>query len=905
MRSLLFFILSFTYLWSSQAQVDITDMCSSAKKAGFNKQNISQFRQTDNQHDYDVHYYGLDIELNPSQKRIEGEVSIGVLVIEDSINRIELDLTDNYIVEKTELSGNNIEFEHEDDLLILFLGGFSHNGTVLDILVKYSGIPGSNSFNFDTRNGHPMIWSLSEPYGARAWWPCKDYPFDKADSTMVKITVPEGLIAGSNGRLIEQNTQNGFTSFTWKESYPITTYLVSVAVHPYEIARDYFHYSDQDSMEVVHYIFPDHYEAVVEDYDKTIEMLEFYSSIFGLYPFINEKYGHAEFPRSGGMEHQTLTSILGPYEYLIAHELAHQWWGNMITCKDFHHIWLNEGFATYAEALWAEYKYGEEAYHDYMAGNAFFGEGSIYVPDLSNDGRIFSSSLSYKKASWVLHMLRHVVGDEAFFLILSSYGESTRKYGVATTAHFQTICESVSGIDLDYFFDQWIYEENHPAYAYDWSAEETEGKYVLDLTIAQDQAFPVFKMPIDVLIETEEGDTLIVLENEQSLQHYEMELPANPLSVILDPGNWILKKIISGRSQIKHDNNNIILSLSENGTLGFDKPNGNGNGLIFGQGAENHLYFGTAIVGIGLDYLSDTDMNTGESDFERRTGTSLFLEQETAYQRGILQYGDHATINPKSIAIKQESLSYSDYNENSIVFFYDILNEGDEVLDEVYFGVMLDLDIGYYLDNLVGISSEERLIYQENGITVGLKSLDYQYVENSQMVAIKNALDNFSGNGKIAYLKGSRNDFTEDEQNDWAILLSVGPFALNPGEKKIIPYALVAGNDRAEFIEASEEIQEFYDLFEDTEDLSTDESIIQVFPNPSKDKVYIKLKNLKATEIDLVIRDQMGRKVIQKTSTVTMDGHVESIELSDLPRGLYFLQCIIDKQVYIKRILKQ
>jgi hypothetical protein len=869
-------------------QSDVSHTCSHGKKWNGYPVFAEQYSQTDNQHDYDVFYYGLDLLLKPVSRQIEGSVEIGLMVIEDSIDRVELDLTDNYSVERIEYRETSLGFSHQDDLLTVELGESWKNGTEEKIRIHYRGKPESGSFRFDTRNGQPLIWSLSEPFGARTWWPCKDYPFDKADSAQIRITVPEGLLVGSNGTLISESSENGLTTFTWREQYPITTYLISVAVHPYRIARDYFHYGTGDSMEVIHYLFPDHFEQVAPEYEVTTEMLTFYSGIFGLYPFIEEKYGHAEFPWGGGMEHQTLTSIIAPYEYLIAHELAHQWWGNMITCKDFHHIWLNEGFATYAEALWAEHKSGPEAYHDNMAGNAYYGEGTIYVPDLSSDGRIFSGSLSYNKASWVLHMLRHVVGDAVFFQILRSYGDSSRKYGVATTEQFRAICEDVSGMDLESFFQQWIYEENHPVYGFEWSQVQQNGEYQVNLSIAQQQAWPVFRMPIDIYFEMANSDTLIVVNNTGSLEQYQFFLPEEVQNVVLDPDNWILKKVVAGRNLINHNNSNMLLSLADNGSIGFDAPNGNGNGLIYPIHGENLLYFGTPILAVGGNYLADNDIGTGKAAFARKEGTTLYLVNEAGKQEGKIVFDDLNHVFSRQLEIQQSSYSYANDPglEDLVLLSYKIYNRGSEKLDELSFGILFDADIGYYLDNKIGRDLERQLLYQENGVYLGMKSL--QYLVPTRLTGIRDALDNFAGANKFAYLQGVSDDFQDGLKEDWAMLLSYGPFSLEAGESISFPVALIGASDLVGLREKAEYMQVWYDLLSPTGFEKNADYSIRVVPNPAVDLMDIRFSAYPYSRVNMQLFDASGKRRVSRDFSVDRD-HQEQVSLEKLEAGIYFI----------------
>ncbi|TAK52631.1 MAG: hypothetical protein EPO24_15130, partial [Bacteroidetes bacterium] len=300
--------------------------------------------------------------------------------------------------------------------------------------------------------------------------------------------------------------------------------------------------------EVLNYVLPEQLASAQANLPKTIDMLEIYSDLFGLYPFITEKYGHSQFGWGGGMEHQTMTSLGGFSEGLVAHELAHQWFGDMITCRNWSNIWMNEGFATYLTGLYYEQQYGASSYWSYMysqMNSAKNANGSIYVYDTSNVGTLFNGNLVYAKGATVLHMLRHVIGDTAFFQAMYEYANDTLyKYGTAVTEDFQAICETVSGSDLDYFFDEWIYGEKYPSYIISWEADSTGLGY--DVTINIDQTTGTsnptfFTMPIDLKFSSSGWDTTVTVFNNQQSQLFVITLPQEPATVELDPENWILK----------------------------------------------------------------------------------------------------------------------------------------------------------------------------------------------------------------------------------------------------------------------------------------------------------------------------------------------------------------------------
>lgn len=416
---------------------------------------------------------------------------------------------------------------------------------VFTLTIEYTGDSVSAAFGsieVDTHSDSiPVVATLSEPYYAYTWWPVKDgdlyQPGDNSDKATLdfSITVPDNFTVPSNGLLQGVDTLSGSRKrYRWASDYPITTYLVSFAATEYNTwTVDYNH--PGGTMPVEFYIYPSRdTTANRAAWEKVIDMLETLRPLFGEYPFIDEKYGIYNFPFGGGMEHQTITGQSGFSEWLTVHELAHQWWGDMITCKTWNHIWLNEGFASYTEALWFEHKPGSSglpALKNYMAGMKYTDGGSVYVYDDEVDElwEIFNGNTSYHKGAWVLHMLRHVLGDEDFFDALAAY-RAAFEYGAATTEDFQAVCENFyEGGNLGWFFQEWIYGEWAPAYAWGWKSVQVSGNHYLLLYIIQTQptTYPQFTMPIDIVVD---GTTYVVF-NDADAEHFVIPIPSAPTTV--------------------------------------------------------------------------------------------------------------------------------------------------------------------------------------------------------------------------------------------------------------------------------------------------------------------------------------------------------------------------------------
>lgn len=431
--------------------------------------------------------------------------------------------------------------------------------------VTYHGRPNpSNIFSppylLDTHGASntPVLFTFSEPYGARQWWPCKDLPDDKAVTTTQRISVPAtgNWKVVSNGKLESVTDAGSKKVWTWVNSHPISTYLLSVCVSDYlAVSSTYVSRDGLTTMPISHYIFPENSPTEGNAAVGTLAVMNFFADTFGEYPFLNEKYWTASHTDGAGMEHQTCTSMPGGdvqdgRQRRNVHELSHHWYGDKITCRSMDHLWLNEGFATMAEALWVEYTSGVAAYHTYV--NSWVTQGvSTSTPLVGSSADSFSGSVVYRKGGWVLHMLRHVVGDAKFFAILRTWAASPAfSYGTAVSADFQAVAESVSGQNLSQFFSQWLYRPNggtepagQPRYNYSGSAAKSGGTTTLNVQIVQSQSGTPYVMPIDIEMIDATGthQTTSVL-NSVASQSANLSTGAfSPVEINFDPDNWIFK----------------------------------------------------------------------------------------------------------------------------------------------------------------------------------------------------------------------------------------------------------------------------------------------------------------------------------------------------------------------------
>jgi hypothetical protein len=502
------------------------------------------------QSEYDAKYYKLDLNLNDTSQIISGSVYMYAQALVNGFINLELNFFNNPQMYLDSIKTNNslLTFSWYGDIIHITLDR-PYNQEPFDVTVYYHGHPlegGLQSFDWSTHGSPsvPVISTLSEPYFAQAWWPCKDLPRDKADSADINITVRSDLYVASNGLLREIVDHGSTKTYKWHEKYPITTYLIMLATTNYSIFNNWYHTLSGDSIPVIYYVYPEYLSQAQSTYPVTPSMIQFFAQTFGEYPWVQEKYGMAHFTWGGAMEHQTCTSILYSWyaDWVICHELSHQWWGDYITCHNWHHIWLNEGFASYCEALWEEHLYGIGNYHTYMGSMKYTSGGTIYIADTTDAWNIFGS-IVYDKGAWVLHMLRHVVGDSTFFDILRAY-YSEYPYGVAMTEDFKGVCEQVSGMDLDYFFQEWIYGTYYPKYRFSWISQSAgSGYYDVYLHIDQTQTTPptYFTMPVDVTITAGGLDTTIVVFNDPRHKDFQLRVYGSPSNLRLDKDEWILR----------------------------------------------------------------------------------------------------------------------------------------------------------------------------------------------------------------------------------------------------------------------------------------------------------------------------------------------------------------------------
>lgn len=505
---------------------------------------------------FQVEHYDLKLRIDATAKTLTGAVTMLASARSAGLTTVALDLFDNMQVSSVTGSEKPLIFAHSNNRLSISLATPLKIGEKFSVTIKYQGTPAGRAFIFGERRGVPMVFTYGMPRSAMRWWPCDDRPMRKAASVSLAITIPttvitssgpQSMIAASNGRLVQQVANpDGTTTFDWQVSYPIYPDVVSLAVTNYSTFTLPYNFAPARQMPLNFFAFPEDLEKAKVDFGSVPEIMKFYATVFGEYPFIKEKYGIAEIPPQTFREHQTLPSyganfITGDHknEQIVAHDLAHQWFGNFISVKSWSHIWLNEGFSNYAYALWRESVGGRIAYQAAM--NELDDSplsGPVFIQDPANFGKLFGSD-TFNKGAWVLHMLRHVMGEKKFFQALRLY---LKTYGFksADTEDFQAICEKVNGAPLGWFFMEWIYGTGRPEFNRSWEVVDEGRKRIVKLTIEQKQEGNSFQMPVDVVIKTASGTKTFVVRMNSKSQVFDFEVNEPIHEVQLDPERWIL-----------------------------------------------------------------------------------------------------------------------------------------------------------------------------------------------------------------------------------------------------------------------------------------------------------------------------------------------------------------------------
>ena len=547
---LLLFLFSLTFSFAQKEQDALDELIHAEMKSASNLMAVAVNPNTLN---YDVTYHKLEFTIDPEVYFVAGKVTTTYTALAN-MTSVTFDLAVEMTVTSVKKNGVNLAFtQNASNELVITLPATQTTGTSATVEIIYSGAPpsgGFGSFAATTHNGSPVLWTLSEPFGARDWWPCKQDLNDKINNIDVFITAPSQYVAVSNG--VEQSQViTGLNKTThFQHNYPIPAYLICMA------ATDYTVYTQTagtapNTYPIVNYIYPENFSASVQtQLDQTPLILDFYSNLFEIYPFHNEKYGHAQFGWGGGMEHTTVSFMNNFSRSLIAHEMGHQWFGDKITCGTWKDIWLNEGFATYLASLVIENFDGTAAFVADKTNmiNSITSQtgGAVYLTDTeaTSVNRIFSTRLTYNKGAMVLNMLRLKLGDTNFFQAMRNYlADANLAYKYALTADLKSHMEAVYGSSLTEFFNDWIFNQGYPTYsitAQNWGAGQAK------VTVSQTQSnatVSYFEMPLPIRFTGAGGQVFdTVVNNTANNQQFIVSVPFSITGVQFDPEKDIISK---------------------------------------------------------------------------------------------------------------------------------------------------------------------------------------------------------------------------------------------------------------------------------------------------------------------------------------------------------------------------
>ena len=551
--------------------------------------NASQIVETEK---YDVHFYSLNLNMTNTSSYLSGTAEIHAKA-NANLDSALFELYPSMIISEVRVNSLIVNFSRLGTAVKVPVNSSVNQNFIIEI--SYSGNPptaqtnplGGSGMTAGTSPswGNKVVWSLSEPFSAYEWFPCKQSLRDKADSSFVAVTVPDTCKAGSNGVLI--NTVplgNGFTRYEWKNTHAIDYYLISVAVAKY---IEYSFYANPvgapNPILIQNFIYdnPQTLNYFQNQINETADFMELFYDLYGPYPFEDQKYGHCMAPIGGGMEHQTMTTQGFFSKGLTAHELAHQWWGNSVTCASWSDIFINEGFASYSEYVMLENLYPAEKVqhmldvHDNVLSQT---GGSVWFSDTLNENRIFNGRLSYDKGSGIIHSIRYLMNNDSLFFAGLREFQNDFKDSVARGIDLRNKMQEISGINYTPFFEQWYFGEGYPTYSIRWKQIGQDLLLELKHTASKPSVTPTFTNPIDLrFIRQGMNDTLIrfdVASNSQ--QFYISNFGTLSSTITVDPQNWIINTI----GTIIQDNSLVNLTeVMENNTALTIVPNPN-NGIF-------------------------------------------------------------------------------------------------------------------------------------------------------------------------------------------------------------------------------------------------------------------------------------------------------------------------------------
>ena len=512
--------------------------------------------------DYDLQHSKINLKFDIDQRKVIGDVTHSVSILRENTTRLSFDSV-GLTIQSVTVNKSSAKFETTAAKLLVSLPGTPKVGDKFEIEIRYEAKPNKGMYFILPDKNYPKqpieIWTQGESEDTRYYLPTYDYPNDRLTTETI-MTVPSSWITVSNGKLISvTDAANNQKIWTWRESQPSSTYLQTAVAGEFDEAKQSLR-----NLPLTYYAPKGRGDRLLPNYERTPQMIELFNKKIGVdYPW--EKYAQVmvDYFVAGGMENSSATtntadSLRDPRlipEYptntddLISHELAHQWFGDLVTCKDWANIWLNEGFATFFETVWTESHYGKDtaSYNLWWTERNWIASSGLYDKPIVR--RSFDQSEefddnAYGKGGWVLYMLRHQLGDDAFWRSIKHYLEVNRGKNVVTPDLIKAI-EETTHVNVDRFFQQWIYSAGAPKFdlAYTYDSE----KHQVALTVKQTQKVEsnvgIFSAPVDVEITTASGPKLYTANVSKAAETFTYPSDSAPLMVLFDKGNYLLKSV--------------------------------------------------------------------------------------------------------------------------------------------------------------------------------------------------------------------------------------------------------------------------------------------------------------------------------------------------------------------------
>jgi len=512
----------------------------------------------------DIKHIKLELSFDFEGRKLFGVASTTLQPINDGLKYVDFDSVELNIKRVTLGADMTLAFEQLGEKLRVYFDKPRKSDEELTVVISYEASPRRGLYFIAPDDAYPtkpfQIWSQGQDEDSRHWFPCYDYPNEKATSEVI-VTVPSKYFALSNGKLVSvaEDKKQKTKTYHWKQEIPHVTYLITLTVGEFIELKDSY-----DGIPLLYYVPPGREEDARRSFKNTPDMIKFFSEKTGIkYPY--EKYAQiavADFI-FGGMENTSATTLTDrtlhderahldfSSDPLVAHELAHQWFGDLLTCKDWSHAWLNEGFATYFEALYKEHQLGIDEFRQSMLEKAevYFKEDKeryrrpivtrVYYEPIE----LFDRHL-YQKGAWVLHMLRFVLGEELFWKSIRHYANKFKGQTVQTSDFINAITEA-TGKNLEWFFDEWIYKAGHPEFKveYHWDEEAKQAQISVSQKQTNNELTPIFEMPVEILFKTSKNTERFRVFLHEKEQRFYFPSAEKPLMVRFDPGNWILKTL--------------------------------------------------------------------------------------------------------------------------------------------------------------------------------------------------------------------------------------------------------------------------------------------------------------------------------------------------------------------------